>query len=73
MAHFVNRAAEDKIANKAMTVGGHGDEITLFPLGGSEDLRGRIAQGQVRRNVEAVLSKVLGSILQIFTVHFHFL
>jgi len=73
MPDFMNGAAENKVAQKAMAVSGHGNQIAMFPFRGLDDFPRRIAECQMGRYVQACGTQVRGGLFEIFPVDAHFL
>ena len=73
MAHFGDGAAVEKVAEQAVAVTGHRDQITIFAFGGFDDFRRRVAERQHGFNWKSVAAKLAGDFFQILAVVFHFL
>src|SRR6266545_4714059 len=69
MAHVLDRAAEEDVANEAMTVGGHRNEIALLLIGQPQDLARRVSHRQPRGHRQSRLGAERGGgVLQIRAV-----
>jgi hypothetical protein len=73
VADLLDGAAEEQIANEAMTVRGHGDEVAIFVAGGVEDFAGRIAEGEFDGDGDAFGAKLSCGVLEVPAVVFHLL
>jgi hypothetical protein len=71
MAHFIDRAAENEIAEQAMPVSGHGDEIAFLLFCRFEDFGWWIAQGKLSCHVEACFAQPIGGAFQVGAILFH--
>ena len=67
----VDRAAEEKIGEELVAVGGHRDEITALLLRGPEDFGWRIAERQKGGDLESGNSEAAGRALEVFAVGLH--
>ena len=73
MADFGDGAAVEKVAEQAVAVSGHGNQIAMFAFGGFEYFRRWVAQRQHGFNGKSVAAKLAGHLFQIRAVVFHFL
>jgi hypothetical protein len=73
MADFVDGAAEEDVAEEAVAVGGHGDEVAVLVAGGVDDLGGRISAGEFHGNESYSASAEFGGgFIEILAVAAHF-
>jgi hypothetical protein len=72
MPNFRNCATVNQVANKAMTVRRHGNEIAILSLGRLQDFFGRVAKGQMSGYGQTFMAKLAGDGFKVFAILFHF-
>jgi hypothetical protein len=71
--HGRDRAAVDQVAEEAMAVRGHGDQVAALALRRLQDLLGRVAQRQVHAHAQPARAQPVRLLLQVAAVRSHLL
>src|SRR5438876_9005853 len=72
VAHLLDGLAIEQVAQQAVAVGGHGDQVAVLRAGGLQDLLGRLAQSVKRLHLEPLPLELRAHSLQVLAVLLHF-
>ena len=73
VANDVNGAAQNQIADEAVSMRGHRDQITVLGLGELDDFRRRITERQMHRHGNPRSAEFPGAFVEVAAVGEHFL
>ena len=71
MANVGDRAAVNQVAQEAMSVGRHGDEIAMFLFGNAQDLVRWISQSETTCNLILLVAQAIGRRLEVLAIALH--
>src|SRR5438105_3241895 len=72
MADLLDGLAIEQVAQQAVAVGGHGDQVAVLRAGGLQDLVRRLTQGVKRLDLEPLPLELAAHSLQVLAVLLHF-